>query len=457
MRMALGLFLGGRSAASTAALSAIGWDAAAYPLTLSKVGGVWQSDFDRSDYLPDGAIVTSYWVSTSGVNANSGLSAGLPKRSIHAAITAGNATGAPFKVTVAAGTYYREDGVASSSGTLAPTQDMILVASGGRVICPQGSSLSWPGSKDGTYTNSTIVARTNVCGVIDLANLDGNGDAPRLVRAASAAACDALPGSYAQVSGNLHVNRGDGAVASNANTRVFLSAVGCPFLISTPGKKAYVEGFDFEGGSTSPGGAVTVTTAATGVVLMMRDCSAKYAGNDTAGVALNGFGVNGSGLFVFDQCHASACTADGFNGHWTVDSNRVTHLLTIDCTGTTFGTMASNMSNNGWTIHETVTGIDLNGIYRNSRGGCVRNVGDSRMLALGTQSGPDAAGGGITPAAFHVADTAEIYAIDAVADVASPADNAATATGSGRIYLRNFTSDGGVLNNTTAMPADVVV
>lgn len=140
------------------AINVIGWDASSYPLTFNKVGSVWQSDFDRSDYLPDSEITTNYWVSTSGVNTNNGLSVGLPKRSIHAAITAGNATGAPFRVTVAAGTYYREDGVTGSSGTLAPTQDMILVASGGRVICPQGSSLPWP-APDGARARRSAMQR----------------------------------------------------------------------------------------------------------------------------------------------------------------------------------------------------------------------------------------------------------------------------------------------------------
>jgi hypothetical protein len=71
----------GLSIPQAAVLSLIGWNIAAYPLAFARTDGVWGCDFDRSDYLPDSAVITSYWVSTSGSNSNNGLSSGSPKRS----------------------------------------------------------------------------------------------------------------------------------------------------------------------------------------------------------------------------------------------------------------------------------------------------------------------------------------------------------------------------------------
>lgn len=428
-----------------------------YPLDFAKVGSTWTVDFDRTDYIPDTVPVTTYYVNrTTGSSGNTGLSSGAAKSGIHQAITAGNATGQPYKIIVQAGTYERSFSITGSAGTVFPTQDVILEATGGRVITGHFETLTWPGTKDATYQNTTIAARSAVARVVNLLATDSFGDYTPLVKVADAATCNSTPGSYAQVGSNVHVNRGDGAVATNANTRVYLTSGSLVDLgVGMVGKKWYMKGIDLEGGGNAS--TVRVRQEATNVVAIFEDCSAKYSGMDGGG-AQDAFAFEGAGLFVTDGCLVSSASKDAFNAHWLGDTQRKSFYLAIDCEGRQTGYTPASTSNNGFTLHETCVGIDVNGHYHHSRGGTIRNINDSRMLALGTRISDDAVGGGFDPVTLRTDDTAVIYAVDVTVE-ATAADlfSVQTVDPGSRIFTRNLTNTRGQVVGASPMPSNILV
>jgi len=437
-------------------LGFIGWNQALYPITVYPIGGgVWRTSFNRYDYVPDSRFVTAYYVDNARPdNSGNGLTLATAKKSIHAAITAGNATGQPFKVLIETdnGTYVRADGPSNSS-SVSPTQDCALVAAHSgveitddskRVKTGMHDTLSWPGTTDATYTNTYKVTRSNVMRVFDVATANSYGDYTELTKVADAATCNSTPGSWAQVGSDLYVRRSDGAAVTNINTRAQLSAGAClAFPVGFSGKRAFLRGIDFEGGNS---GVVTATSLV-GSVIVAENCSFKYEGSSswvTDAVPI----LDCEGLFAFKNCLFASTYKDGLNVHYTPGGAvRKTFVLTENCSSRDHGRGAST-SNNGLTGHENVVGLDVNGNWTNGRGGTVRWSGDSRLGAFGSASRHDLKDSTGDPAIlWHTIDTAKFYLIDCVGEGDGAGDYALDAFSGTTIYTRNFTKTNAPLQN----------
>ena len=398
-------------------LDAIEWNREKYPVALSGYDrDTYDVDWGKSSYFPQTGE-TAYYVDVARPsNSGDGLSWATAKKSIQNAITAANAAGVPAVIYVRAGTYPREDGFTGAGGTVRSTVDTRFVAVDGRVVVWHGSNITdWTAGPSGTWVGS----RAGVCGAIDPSRRDVLGNHPRFRRLANRAAVEASSGQdvYAQDGAFVVVKRADGSAISNSNVRCFIQNLGSAFRIGSVanGKKISVEGFEFQGGSSD---TVLVETAVRDVVVYFKEVISGYGGCDINAASMNGFGVNGGGLVVFERCQARGTTSDGFNFHWTPDASRSQFIISVDCVGRGHGVAEYGLSNNGYTAHETCVGIDIRGDYGYGRdGGTIANIGTTLWAMLGTIAGPQAPGP-VTAVSFRTADSAKLYLVDADARIA---------------------------------------
>lgn len=367
---------------------------------------------------------TFYVAVGTGNDTNAGT-IGAPVKSIWKAIVLANTAAVPSKIIVdastGANTYFRTNNPWYNGGSgVSPTVDIALLASGGRVIT---GTFDPPGTPtlDATFTNCYSWAVSSVDKIADIRNSNRFGNYNELTQVGTAALCNAIPDSWALVTGTLYVNRRDRQAVTNANTRVYRGATGCVVLSNAVnvyiGGVAGNDGFDFEG-SNDIGclAAYTSTPGTTHKALVINNCSFKYAGGsvntDAKGVAVN----SRQGITFLSNCRADANQTDGFNFHNTYAAT-VFAAITLNCTGfdngrPLFGASGS-YSNNGWTSHEDVKGIDIAGHYEESRGGAMHNIDTSKTWAFGTlivnDRGDLAHGGTIPPNAFRAANSATIW------------------------------------------------
>jgi hypothetical protein len=414
----------------------VGWPLATYPITIIKNGSTYSATVDAQSYVPTPFLpsATVYWVDvTAGNNGNSGLTEALAKQSINAAITAGNATSGPYRINVKAGYYNRNNSIAGSAGTVRITQDCAIIAYGGRVQNNTADALTFAVHDAPTQTGS--VARSNVTRVFDRLNTNAFGDMVEFPSVADAATCVATPNSYALVSNTtLYVRRADGALPTNTNTMVLLNLEAAYFPNTS--KNLYFEGVDFQGGNS---GGVYVAGAARNVVCV--DCTSKYAGSSAS--LVDGFVYAGAvGLMLFLRCKASANAKDGFNFH--AAGGEAMYPLTIDCEGYDNGRYTS-VSNNGWTSHEAVIGMDVNGYYHDNRNGSdLHNIATTKTALFGTRVTATDVVEGATSSAIKAGqggDSAEMWLDGAIV---SGVGKALYATGTAsKIHKRNVTVNAG--------------
>lgn len=386
------------------------WPFSTYPITITQTGPYkFTTNFVPETYAAAALAGTQYYVNgATGNDGNTGLSLAQAVKSIHVATTKGNAGGVPFRVAVASipAGYPRENGF-TNGGTVVPnTQPVAYIATGGNVTVWIGSVLAWPGSPDVTFPNTYKVARTLVSRVLNLTTNDANGDHAELTKVADAATCNSTPNSWAQVAGDLYVHRTGEQAVTSANTRVLLQTL-ANFFINGTSKDVYLSGFDLEGGTA---GCFAMTAAAT-LNFMAIDCSAKFAGD--AAVNVNGWKIDFiTGLVALVRCVGACNVADGINGHRT-DGGSGLNLLTIDCKGRNNGVVGTVQSCNGWTTHETVVSIDVNGEYYGNYGANFIPIGTTQSFALGTYChdsvGDQGHGGATPPTDYQTQNTATAW------------------------------------------------
>lgn len=332
------------------------------PFDIVETSGVYTDTLDITDYKI--TPTTTYYVTTSGNNGNSGLTEGLAKADIDGAITAGNLTGTPYQVNVKAGTYAR-----NRDWLLSPTQDCNVIGYGGNVAV----SAEWENSTNaGSYTlttNNTYKAtRSVVTHIYDSSTVDANGDFERLTLAASQAACEATAGTFYTDNIDYWVHTSDERDLSSdaSDMKVFLSVSGAR---AQGDFSTYVEGIDFEGWSTGFISGNLLSTDDTR--LYMNNCSMKYTSSG------NGLAVQGTVLTILKDCVASQNYLDGFNYH--LANTVVPDAIEVDCLSRLNGYSGSE-SNNATTMHDGGRILRLNGDYGTSEG---RNVHD---IGAGTES-----------------------------------------------------------------------
>jgi len=378
-------------------------------------------------------------VATTGNDANTGVGAYLgdfsnAKKGVDAAITYGNSLGAGYQIVVQSGTYVRND---SWNATL-PTQPLWLRGwyddgPSNRPLLSMHDALTW--TLDGTYTNCYTATRTSALRVLDvIATLDDNGDVTELTKVASAATCNSTQNSWYTDGTVVYVNRADDAVVSNANTWVEISVLG--IRLGATSAATYVEGIQFWGGNHEVKGRPADTVC-------FVDCDFKWQGGSAS--VVNAMPLQDYNLGVFVRCTAAHAYVDGFNGH-AVGAN-VPTMLTLDCVGYANGD-PTQTSCNGWTIHDGMMGIDVNGTYYSNRGANVVPVTDTTQCWLvGTRSFKSLGDSGFAPSNFYFLNSLDAWMDSCVGRLSHYDIVAGT---SARVFVRDHTTYGCFLEESTS-------
>jgi hypothetical protein len=318
----------------------------------------------------------------------------------------GNATGAPFRVMIAAGQYRMTNSINGYppgwptppvSALKEPTQPCALIAYGGRVEHSTMKDIaSFPVSKDGTHTNCYVIAGCEGARrVFNRLTTDVYGNFTELTGAADLASCNSTPNSWVQSGSSLYIHRSDGVAPTFGNTLTLQNTYTASFLTCTT--DLYIEGIDFYGGNA---GGLHLDPLSTRNVALV-DCSFKFAGTST--VAISGLRVRRvSGLVLVDRCEAEANTSDGFNFH---GDGGVTYVLTTQCRAIDNGRNGTS-SCNAWTTHDDVVAADVGGDYGpGTDGAVVHAIETTKTWMLGTRAWRSAISGTSANSAFKVSNT----------------------------------------------------
>lgn len=414
------------------------WPQSTYPLDFGYDGTKYTSDFDPTAYAAAALAGTQYFVNVgTGSDVADGFTSGTAVKSIWKAIQLGNATATPYRVSIAPGSYPRENGF-TNTGTLVPaTQPAAFVASGAGVECWTGSTLTWPGSPDATFTSTYKVTRGSVARVLNIGATDANGDYAELTRVADATTCNSTPNSWAQSGSDLYVHRPAEAAPTNLNTRVLLKST--PNLqTGATSKDMYVSGIDFQGGNV---GCVYLGAAAT-LNFMAVDCSAKFSGSSTDLVDAWRLD-NITGIVGLVRCTAACAAKDGINFHWSPGGTPTLYGITVDCIGRNNGRDTST-SNNGLTLHDDIIAVDVNGEYYGNYGTNVIPINACLMFCLGTYAhdseGDTGLGGTSGPIDYQTQMTARLWLQETRSATST---NSLSAANTSVIRKRRHTATGG--------------
>jgi hypothetical protein len=343
------------------------------------------------------------------------------KRSIHAAFTAGNATGAPYRVILKAGNY--NGATFTNNGLVEPNQHVAIIGWDGIASYRTGTQTpSWANSGSGTYTFSVTslnaVFRTDV--------LTAKGSFTRLTKAADQAACAATLNSYWWSGSVCHVNIGK--APSSSDIALIRGFNGARFLTHT--SDLYLENLTIEGGIT---GALHCDAIATRNVVGL-NCKIGYSAPTTVGQELDAVRVRRTiGLVAFFESDASGAAKDGWNFH--DDGSVGMNVLLVNCTGHDNGD-GNATSCNAFTTHDAVKACVIGGEFGHSRNGTeVHCIESTKTWLYGAQVEARDVDG--TSTAFKCSTSSEMWLQDTIADAAGSAENYAIEANGGAVLKRN--------------------
>jgi len=332
--------------------------------------GNYSTDFDIDDYLPVIAG-TTYYISTTGSDSNTGLSSTDPLLTIAAALNKGDAA----KLILDGGVYhYGVLGTYSSSGI---SQSLIMESPRANpAIISTHKLYTW--TKTGGYTNvyQATEAATVSDWCFDSYTDDGEGNYNKLTKVASIALVDSTAGSFYQTGGVIYVHTPDSRAPSGDELRMYLNVQNVKMLGNVD---LFMKNIQFEGGNQ---GCVWLQDTAGGSPnIYASRCTFNYS---SAGHG--GFHSEGAGNTFFVRCRAVYNNQDGFNYH-EGDFTSVTKSLEIDCVGMLNGDDTAD-NDQGSTTHDGLVAVRVNGIYIKNK---AQGIGDitagSQSLCVGTVAG----------------------------------------------------------------------
>lgn len=429
----------------------LGWDSVNFPIAVSVVhsfgltpqhGSVGMTP-EQMFALKSTALsvpFATFYVSPTGNDADAGAE-GSPVRSLGKAQALANATGQPCKIIASGGSapasaYPRTNNLRNNAGVaVVPTVDTAWVARGGRVTTGTYDNYA-PPSLDLTFTNCYKLTALGACDrVVNRWQFDEWGDYVALRNVATPAICNVTPDSWTLSGTDVYVNRADGAVVTNANTRAYRSAA-ATYIISNQvnvyfGGEDGESGWDLEGSNANAVVDFLIASPAglPGCCVFSNTRLVQAGGvvNTSArSISCNSF----NGLIAMFNCHGSAAQTDCFNVHNNNGAAKAS-FLTVNCTSFNTGRQG-NQSCNALTLHEDCIGIDVCGNFQSAHGGTVRDINTSKHWLVGTYVRNDrgdavlGGGGSFQPAAVVANDTAQIWADTVAIDM--PAGTRAWAT-----------------------------
>lgn len=330
--------------------SGFGWTNA--PIRIFKDGKRYITDFNVAAFKNTDPS-TIYVDPVGGNNANNGSTPVLAKKTINAGVTAVSAGGTV--IVLGTGIVYRGD---AFNGTAITKSVNIIADQPGKIACAMSDNLTWTAATGNTFTAS----RSNVSAVVDL----GVGEhGIRYTEAASAAICQATPGSWFQDGSTLHMHTLAGTQPNNQQHLALLKVQGWTFTASTA-MAVYIEGIDIIGGELS--GNITINGTET-IDLYLKNLRLLHATEATQNT-LNAIGSNVRNVFS-QGVTAHGSRKDGFNY-----SGANCRFIEVDCHSYVHGLHApsSSTTNNATTAHAGAKGIRVGGVYHETTGAVIADV-----------------------------------------------------------------------------------
>jgi hypothetical protein len=413
----------------------LGWDDSILTLDARISSGGFRVDTDPRQ-LVDSAIWTGAALHVDAVNGddeNSGFGStdgdfSNAKRSIHAAFSAGNATGAAYRVLIRSGEY--EGSAFSKNGHIEPAFPVAVIGWNGPVSYRTGPfEAAWTDA-GGTYsagvTSLNRVFRTDV--------LTDNGLYTELEHVNDLAICQASVNTWFKDGSVLHVNIGrapgprDIAAIRNFNGARFLDHSG----------DLYLENIHIEGGIS---GALHCDAAADRNVVGV-SCSFRYSSPSNTAAPLDAVRIRRTnGLVAFFDCDASGGAKDGWSFH--EDDAITMQVVLSNCTSFENGAFSAT-SCNAVTAHDNVIAAVIGGRFGYSRNGAeVHVVQNARMWVIGahvTARDPD--GSCVT---FKSSNATSLWLERTRADAAGGAvENLDIEANGGTVFIRGHIAVAGV-------------
>ena len=178
------------------------------------------------------------------------------------------------------------------------------------------------------------------------------------------------------------------------------------------------------------GGTATIKDAQTKKACFV-DTEFRFQGGPSS--VTNAISVLDYDLAVFVRCVATKASTDGFNAH--AAAGKIPTMLTLDCVGFDNGDGIQS-SCNGWTIHDGIQAIDVNGHYHSNQGANVIPVTAlSGALCVGTVAEYGRVQPSATPPQNFTASTAASLWMDST--IGRYSDGDITAAGAAVVKVRN--------------------
>lgn len=415
-----------------------GWDSARFPLSVTRGAGYSTGDDPRALVHPGIWTGPAFHVDgQSGDDANTGTGGAdgdfaNAKRTIHAAFSAGNAAGEPYRVIVKPGQF--EESAFTKNGQIEPAQPVAILGWNGPVQYRTGPfSITWT---DAGATFTTPMSAVRRVFRTDL--LTPRGLFSELIQVADVATCQATPDSWCDDGGVVHVNAA--ATPGPGDMALIRSFHGARFL--THSDDLYLENIHCEGGIT---GALHVDAVSDRNVIAV-NCSFRYSAPSNVNNPLDAVQLRRTnGLVAFFGCDASGGAEDGWSFH--EDGHAGMHVLMQGCTGYENGAFGAT-SCNGFSTHDGIRAIDLGGSYGYSRNGSeVHCIQTTQSWFAGSRAvARDIDGSSV---AFKCSNQSSMWLQDTVADSQGGAVNFAVEANGGTVFTRGHHAVAGTESTTS--------
>lgn len=311
-----------------------------------------------------------------GNDSNDGASA-TPKKTIKGALTAiSSATGNNWKVICKSYQFFRNEFVGETTQT--DNYDMyknIIIEPYDKdkkiLVTTAQETLSWTSDGNGVYH----ATRSSIDYVCDMTEKDVYGVYKKVPEVSTLTECQNTVNSY-YISGNdiyIHTKSGSAPTTSTYLISLALSTakfnIRANLYLRLKNIDFYVSGaMDFHNASTNYENT-----------LICENVGIYYCGDN------NGFSINNVKNVYMINCKTGYNLRDGFSYHFSqTPSATVSNSIIYEknCMSFENGINDTNSNNNCSTIHEGANIVRVNGVYKNSKGPSIADVGSSKTLMI---------------------------------------------------------------------------